>query len=119
MGHPATGRRIALVRNGLNDPIAGSPEVKAFAAGYCAGSNVDALLTFDVRTESDIATIVDPGIKREVEEPATGRKIPGSHKTGPLRGRNTTMAVSLTPVAFFVAGLATHSRHAKNTGLLA
>jgi len=42
-----------------------------------------------------------------------------SYKTGPLRGRNTTMAVSLTPVAFFVAGLATHSRHAKNTGLLA
>jgi membrane-associated phospholipid phosphatase len=42
-----------------------------------------------------------------------------SYKTGPLRGRNTTMAVSLTPVAFYVAGLATHSRHAKNTGLLA
>jgi membrane-associated phospholipid phosphatase len=42
-----------------------------------------------------------------------------SYKTGPLRGRNTTMAVTLTPVAFYVVGLATHSRHAKNTGMLA
>ena len=42
-----------------------------------------------------------------------------SYKTGPLRGRNTTLAVTLTPVAFYVAGLAKHSSHAKNTGLLA
>jgi membrane-associated phospholipid phosphatase len=42
-----------------------------------------------------------------------------SYKTGPLRGRNTTLAVTLAPVAFYVAGLAKHSPHAKNTGLLA
>ena len=42
-----------------------------------------------------------------------------SYQTGPLRGRNTTLAVTLAPVAFYVTGLATHSRHAKNTGLLA
>ena len=33
----------------------------------------------------------------------------GGYKTGPLRGRNTTLAVTLTPVAFYLAGLATHS----------
>ena len=42
----------------------------------------------------------------------------GSYKTGPLRGRNTTLAVTLTPVAFYLAGLAKHSPHARNTGLL-
>ena len=42
-----------------------------------------------------------------------------AYKTGPLRGRNTTLAETLTPVAFYVVGLATHSPHARNTGLLA
>lgn len=41
------------------------------------------------------------------------------YKTGPLRGRNTTLAEVLTPAAFYVAGLAEHSPHARNTGLLA
>jgi membrane-associated phospholipid phosphatase len=43
----------------------------------------------------------------------------GSYKTGPLRGRNSTLAVTLTPVAFYLAGLAKHSSYARNTGLLA
>ena len=42
-----------------------------------------------------------------------------AYKTGPLRGRNTTLAETLTPVAFYVAGLTKHSSHARNTGLLA
>jgi len=42
-----------------------------------------------------------------------------AYNTGPLRGRNTTLAETLTPVAFYVAGLAKHSTHARNTGLLA
>jgi membrane-associated phospholipid phosphatase len=42
-----------------------------------------------------------------------------SYRTGPLRGRNTALAESLTPVAFYVAGLVKHSPHARNTGLLA
>jgi hypothetical protein len=42
-----------------------------------------------------------------------------AYKTGPLRGRNTTLVETLTPVAFYVAGLAKHSPHARNTGLLA
>ncbi len=42
-----------------------------------------------------------------------------AYKTGPLRGRNTTLAITLTPVAFYVAGLAKHSTHAQNTGILA
>ena len=41
------------------------------------------------------------------------------YKTGPLRGRNTTLAETLTPVAFYATGLATHSPHARNTGVLA
>jgi len=41
------------------------------------------------------------------------------YKTGPLRGRNTTLAEVMTPVAFYAAGLAKHSPHARNTGLLA
>jgi hypothetical protein len=43
----------------------------------------------------------------------------GAYKTGPLRGRNTTLLETLTPVAFYAAGLAKHSPHARNTGLLA
>ena len=42
-----------------------------------------------------------------------------AYKTGPLRGRNTTLAETLTPVAFYLVGLAKHSSHARNTGLLA
>src|SRR5947209_6756535 len=41
-----------------------------------------------------------------------------NYKTGPLRGRNTTLAVTLTPVAFYLTGLAKHSTKSKNTGLL-
>ncbi|HVP46517.1 MAG TPA: phosphatase PAP2 family protein [Bryobacteraceae bacterium] len=49
------------------------------------------------------------------------RNNPGfsTYKTGPLRGRNSTLAITLTPVAFYLTGLATHSRHAQNTALLA
>ena len=43
----------------------------------------------------------------------------GSYKTGPLRGRNTTLAVTLTPVAFYVVGLVKHTTYARNTGMLA
>jgi membrane-associated phospholipid phosphatase len=42
-----------------------------------------------------------------------------AYKTGPLRGRNSTLAITLTPVAFYVTGLAKHSSHSRNTGLLA
>lgn len=42
-----------------------------------------------------------------------------AYKTGPLRGRNSTLAITLTPVAFYVVGLAKHKPHAQNTGLLA
>jgi membrane-associated phospholipid phosphatase len=43
----------------------------------------------------------------------------GSYKTGPLRGRNSTLAITLTPAAFYLTGLARHQAHAQNTGLLA
>ena len=42
-----------------------------------------------------------------------------AYKTGLLRGRNTTLAITLTPAAFYLTGLATHSRHSQNTALLA
>ena len=42
-----------------------------------------------------------------------------TYKTGPLRGRNTTLAITLTPVVFYVTGLAKHNSHAQNTGILA
>ena len=42
-----------------------------------------------------------------------------AYKTGPLRGRNTTLAITLTPVAFYMAGLAKHNTHTQNTGILA
>src|SRR5579872_1985850 len=34
-----------------------------------------------------------------------------AYKTGPLRGRNSTLAITLTPVAFYVIGLAKHKPH--------
>jgi membrane-associated phospholipid phosphatase len=42
-----------------------------------------------------------------------------AYKTGPLRGLNSTMAILGTPAAFYLVGLAKHSPHAQNTGLLA
>jgi hypothetical protein len=39
----------------------------------------------------------------------------GGYRTGPLRGRNTTLAVTMTPVAFYLAGLATHSSYEPNS----
>ena len=42
-----------------------------------------------------------------------------TYKIGPLRGRNTTLAITLTPAAFYLTGLAKHRAHAQNTGLLA
>ena len=43
----------------------------------------------------------------------------GGYKTGPLRGRNTTLAVTMTPVVFYLAGMARHSSYDRNTALLA
>ena len=59
--------------------------------------------------------ILDPHTEPYFHDPSRF----SSYKTGPLRGRNTTLAETLTPVAFYVAGLAKHSTHARNTGLLA
>jgi membrane-associated phospholipid phosphatase len=42
-----------------------------------------------------------------------------TYKTGPLRGRNSTLAITMTPLAFYVTGLAAHRTHTRNTGLLA
>ena len=42
-----------------------------------------------------------------------------TYKMGPLRGRNTTLAITLTPVTFYLTGLAKHSRHAQSAALLA
>ena len=52
-------------------------------------------------------------------EPYFHRSGFGTYKTGPLRGRNTTLAITMTPLAFYLTGLGTHSTHARNTGLLA
>ena len=41
-----------------------------------------------------------------------------TYKTGPLRGRNSTLAITLTPVAFYVTGLAKRSRHYQGVALL-
>jgi len=40
-------------------------------------------------------------------------------KTGPLRGRNTTLAITMTPVAFYLTSLVTHDAYTRNTALLA
>jgi len=42
-----------------------------------------------------------------------------AYKTGALRGRNSTIAIVGAPAAFYLIGLAKHSTHSKNTGLLA
>jgi membrane-associated phospholipid phosphatase len=54
-----------------------------------------------------------------IESPFHDQNRFGAYKTGPLRGRNTTLAITLTPAVFYLTGLAEHSSHAKNTGLLA
>ena len=59
--------------------------------------------------------ILDPHTEPYFNNP---RRFDG-YKTGPLRGRNTTLAVTMTPVAFYLAGLATHSSYERNTAFLA
>jgi membrane-associated phospholipid phosphatase len=58
---------------------------------------------------------LDPTIERYFHDRPAFR----SYQTGPLRGRNTALVTTLTPVAFYVVGLAKHSTKTKNTGLLA
>lgn len=41
-----------------------------------------------------------------------------SFKTGPLRGRNTTLAIASVPVATYLAGMARDDSYAKSTALL-
>jgi membrane-associated phospholipid phosphatase len=59
--------------------------------------------------------VLDPHTEPYFNNPARF----GGYRTGPLRGRNTTLAVTMTPVAFYLAGLATHDSYDRNTGLLA
>jgi membrane-associated phospholipid phosphatase len=59
--------------------------------------------------------VLDPHTEPFFNNP---RRFSG-YKTGPLRGRNTTLAVTMTPVAFYLAGLATHSSYERNTAFLA
>lgn len=42
-----------------------------------------------------------------------------AYKTGPLRGRNTTLGITFFPVAMFLGGLVAKDSYAENTGLLA
>jgi membrane-associated phospholipid phosphatase len=53
------------------------------------------------------------------EPPIHDRPGFSTYKTGPLRGRNSTLAITMTPLAFYLTGRAAHSTHARNTGLLA
>ena len=59
--------------------------------------------------------ILDPKTERHFHD------NPGysSYKTGPLRGRNSTLAITLTPAVFYMTGLVTHSAEERNTGMLA
>jgi PAP2 superfamily protein len=49
------------------------------------------------------------------------RNNPGfkTYKTGPLRGRNGTLGITMLPLAMYLGGLASKDQHAENTGLLA
>jgi hypothetical protein len=42
-----------------------------------------------------------------------------TYKTGALRGRNTTIAITVMPLAMYLGGRFTGAKHAENTGLLA
>jgi membrane-associated phospholipid phosphatase len=58
---------------------------------------------------------LDPTIEPYFHDPSRF----GSYKTGILRGRNTTLVETLTPVAYYMVGVARHSSHARNTAVLA
>ena len=58
-----------------------------------------------------------PVTERIVRESAKRRPLIGLPAFRPLRGRNSTLAITLTPAAFYLTGLAKH-RHSQNTGLL-
>jgi len=42
-----------------------------------------------------------------------------TYKTGPLRGRNTTLGITMVPLGMYLGGLVGKDHYAKNTGLLA
>jgi len=84
-----------------------------FPARAVRGQHWKPLLAVALGTVSLV--ILDPHIEPYFRD----RSRFSGYQSGPLRGRNTTLAETMTPVVFYVAGLATHSTHARNTAVLA
>ncbi len=100
---------VQLAKNVLHD----QKPIWTFPAKAVGGKHWKPVLAVALGTVALVA--LDPYTEPYFHDPS---RFSG-FQTGPLRGRNTTLAETLTPVAFYVAGLAKHSRHARNTGLLA
>ncbi len=98
-----------LIRNILHD----QKRVWTFPWKAVREPNREPVISVALGTAALVA--LDPHIERHFHD------NPGfsAYKSGPLRGRNTTLAITLAPVAFYVAGLARHNSHAQNTGILA
>jgi membrane-associated phospholipid phosphatase len=100
---------VQLARNVLHD----QRPIWAFPERAVRGKHWKPALAVALGTATLVA--LDPYTEPYFHDPSRF----GAYKTGPLRGRNTTLVEVLTPVAFYAAGLAKHNSHARNTGLLA
>ena len=100
---------VQLAKNVLHD----QKPIWTFPGKAVRGKHWKPVLAVALGTAGLVA--LDPYIEPYFHNPSRF----SAYKTGPLRGRNTTLAETLTPVAFYVVGLAKHSPHARNTGLLA
>jgi len=107
-----TERPIALKQFGI-DILHQQRQIFTFPWRAAHGSHWKAVAGVTLGTAALV--VLDP----YTEPPFHDRTQFDNYKTGPLRGRNTTLAVTVTPAVFFVMGLATHNTYTRNTGLLA
>jgi len=100
---------VRLVSNILHD----QKPIWTFPWKAVRGQHWKPVLGVAIGTAALIA--LDPHIERHFHDNSGY----SSYKTGPLRGRNSTLAITLTPAVFYVTGLVTHSSKERNTGMLA
>jgi hypothetical protein len=109
---PAREKAIPLTRLPL-DILHDQKTVWTFPARAVPGRHWKPVLALGLITAGLVA------IDSHSESYFHDRAVFSEFKTGPLRGRNSTLAITLTPAAFYLTGLTKKKPHSQNTGLLA
>lgn len=96
----------------VNDVVHDQKRIFTFPFRAAQGKHWEPVLAISLITLGLVA--LDP-----YTEPYFHDRSFSTYKTGPLRGRNSTLAIMGTPAAFYLIGRARNRPHSQNTGLLA